>query len=270
MKPVTIITGYLGSGKTTLINEIIKTNKEYKIALIENELGEIPVDGEFIQTVEDKVYMINDCCLCCSYRSDLIETLNNISKYNEKFDYIIIETTGVADPSPIASTFFMNSDIKNKFFLNGIVSLVDTKNFLRHFYITPEIKKQISFADLVLLTKTDISSEIEINNSIEEIQKLNPLVEIVDKNKDNYLEKILNLQYSQKKYFDKLLTLEKFFFYGNSSVFELSPSKYTIKYNSAEELIEQLFITYYIPEKEHEIENNINQLFKVHLNKFTK
>lgn len=262
MKPVTIVTGYLGSGKTTIINEILKTNKTYKIAIIENELGEIPVDGEFIQTDESKIFIINDCCLCCSYRGDLIEALKNINNYNDKFDYVIIETTGVADPSPIATTFFMNSEIKNDFSLNGIVSLVDTKNVLRHLFVTPEIKKQIAFADLIILTKTDISSDTEIANTIDEIKKINPLTDIIDKNKDNYLEHILSLQSNREKYFDKLLTLEKFYFFGNSFVYDLSNGNYILNFNVDNETIEQIFITKYIPENIVNIENHVNSEFK--------
>jgi G3E family GTPase len=241
--PVTIITGYLGAGKTTLVNKIINENKTHKIAIIENEIGEIPLDGDFIATKENKIYMINDCCLCCSYRDDLVEALENIYQYKDKYDYVIIETTGIADPSPIAMTFIMNSDIKDKFSLNGIITLVDSKTLLKHIMTTPEIKKQISFADLILLTKTDLANDLELRSVIETIRKFNPLTEIKQTIKANInIQEILFLNDKKSEYFSKLLLLEQFFPFSKAYVYELEANTYQLKCETESEIVEQLYI----------------------------
>ena len=161
--PVTVLTGFLGSGKTTLLNPILSENHGKRIAVIENEYGEIGVDNDLIIGAEEEIFEMNNGCICCTVRGDLIRILSNLMKRRDRFDYIMIETTGMADPGPVAQTFFMDDEIKNTFCLDSIVTLVDAKHVVEHFDDSDEVKEQIAFADVVLLNKIDLVSSSELD-----------------------------------------------------------------------------------------------------------
>src|ERR671938_348677 len=123
--PVTVLTGFLGAGKTTLLNHILTANHGKRIAVIENEFGEVGVDQDLVINAEEEIFEMNNGCICCTVRGDLIRILGNLMKRRDRFDYVLIETTGMADPRPVAQTFFMDEDIQEDFRLDGIVTLVD-------------------------------------------------------------------------------------------------------------------------------------------------
>ena len=123
--PVTILTGFLGSGKTTLLNRILSESHGLRIAVIENEFGEIGIDQDMVINADEEVFEMNNGCICCTVRGDLIRILNNLARRRDKFDRIVLETTGLADPGPVAQTFFVDDDVRDEFNLEGIVTLVD-------------------------------------------------------------------------------------------------------------------------------------------------
>ena len=154
--PVTVLTGFLGSGKTTLLNRILSEKHGKRIAVIENEFGEVGVDSELVIGAEEELFETNNGCICCTVRGDLIRILGQLMKRRDRFDYILIETTGMADPGPVAQTFFLDDELKNQFQLDAIVTMVDAKHFEQHVDELNEPAEQVAFADLVLLNKTDL------------------------------------------------------------------------------------------------------------------
>jgi G3E family GTPase len=160
--PVTVLTGFLGSGKTTLLNKILTENHGKKIAVIENEFGEIGVDNDLVVQAEEEIFEMNNGCICCTVRGDLIRILNQLLRRKDRFDYILIETTGLADPSPVVQTFFTDDDLRDQFTLDGVVTTVDAKHVMLHLNDSPECREQIAFADVILLNKTDLVSEEEL------------------------------------------------------------------------------------------------------------
>ena len=156
--PVTVLTGFLGSGKTTLLNRILSENHGKRIAVIENEFGEIGVDNDLVIGAEEEIFEMNNGCICCTVRGDLIRILGNLMKRRDKFDHIMIETTGMADPGPVAQTFFMDDELREALNLDGVVTLVDAKHVLLHVEDSDEVKEQIAFADVILLNKVDLVS----------------------------------------------------------------------------------------------------------------
>uniref|UniRef100_A0A7S0VTF5 CobW C-terminal domain-containing protein n=1 Tax=Hemiselmis tepida TaxID=464990 RepID=A0A7S0VTF5_9CRYP len=179
--PVTILTGFLGSGKTTLLNHILKDqNHGLRFAIIENEFGEVGVDDSILQenTNEDVIEVMNGC-ICCTVRGDLVEALKRLYKKIEQFDAVIIETTGLADPAPVAQTFFVDDDIKNMYTLDGICTLVDAKHIIQHLDevkpegVENESQEQLAFADRILLNKIDlIKDDDAIADKEEALQKI--------------------------------------------------------------------------------------------------
>ena len=131
--PVTVLTGFLGAGKTTLLNHILTAQHGKRIAVIENEFGEVGVDQELVIGAEEEIFEMNNGCICCTVRGDLIRILGNLMKRKDKFDYILIETTGLADPGPVAQTFFVDDEMQGKLALDGIVTVVDAKHVWHHF-----------------------------------------------------------------------------------------------------------------------------------------
>lgn len=178
MKPITIITGYLGSGKTTLLNHILKGNHGKKIAVIENEFGEKNIDYEFVLHEKEQIYEMTNGCICCNVREDLVKTLNEIHSLESKFDSIIIETTGVADPSPVLHTLKQDKVIRDNYEIDSIICLIDAKNFLVQVDRSSEVVKQVTAANIVLVNKTDLVNEEEIKLITEKLNKLNPDIEI--------------------------------------------------------------------------------------------
>ena len=149
--PVTILTGFLGAGKTTLLNRILTEQHGLKIAVIENEFGEVGIDHELVINADEELFEMNNGCICCTVRGDLIRILGNLMKRKDKFDHILIETTGLADPGPVVQTFFVDEQIKEKLYVNGVVTLVDAKHILQHIGENDEAAEQIAFADVLLL-----------------------------------------------------------------------------------------------------------------------
>ena len=176
--PVTVVTGFLGSGKTTLLNYILTKEHGKRIAVIENEFGEIGIDNELVVGADEEIFEMSNGCICCTVRGDLIRILGNLMKRKDKFDYILIETTGMADPSPVAQTFFVDDDTKDSFDLDAIVTVVDAKHVWQHIDDSSECQEQIAFADLILLNKTDLVTPAEIDKLEQKIYSMNSLVKI--------------------------------------------------------------------------------------------
>jgi G3E family GTPase len=154
--PVTVLTGFLGAGKTTLLNRILTENHGQRIAVIENEFGEIGVDQDLVIRADEEIFEMNNGCICCTVRGDLIRILGNLMKRRDRFDRILIETTGMADPGPVAQTFFVDDDVRADLALDGIVTVVDARHVEQHIEESDEVRSQIAFADLILLNKIDL------------------------------------------------------------------------------------------------------------------
>jgi G3E family GTPase len=178
MVPVTILTGFLGSGKTTLLNRILKEDHGHRIAVIENEFGEVGVDSEIIENSDEQIVEMNNGCICCTVRGDLIKILGTLKdrrkKGELKFDRVVIETTGMADPGPVAQTFFTDEDIGNYYLLDSILTVVDAKHASRQLDEFHEAQEQVGFADRILLSKTDLVSEDEVQKLTARVKRMNP------------------------------------------------------------------------------------------------
>ncbi len=178
MIPVTILTGFLGSGKTTLLNRILKEDHGHKIAVIENEFGEIGIDNEILETSEEQIVEMNNGCICCTVRGDLIRILGTLKEKRDsgalKFDRVIIETTGMADPGPVAQTFFTDEEIGKNFLLDSILTVVDAKHATQTLDEFHEAQEQVGFADRILMSKTDLVTEEEVKALSDRIRKMNP------------------------------------------------------------------------------------------------
>ena len=171
--PVTVLTGFLGSGKTTLLNHILTAQHGKRIAVIENEYGEVGIDHELVVNADEEIFEMNNGCICCTVRGDLIRILGNLMKRRNRFDSIIIETTGLADPAPVAQTFFVDDEMKESLSLDAIVTLVDAKHVWQHIEDSEECKEQIAFADVLLLNKTDLVSDEELEKLEARIRSMN-------------------------------------------------------------------------------------------------
>jgi G3E family GTPase len=154
--PVTVLTGFLGAGKTTLVNRILSEQHGKRIAVIENEFGEVGVDHELVIGADEEIFETSNGCLCCTVRGDLIRILNQLRKRRERFDAVLIETTGLADPGPVAQTFFIDEELKEHYALDAIVTLVDARHLEQELAVSPVAREQIAFADIVLLNKIDL------------------------------------------------------------------------------------------------------------------
>lgn len=171
--PVTVLTGFLGSGKTTLLNRILTAHHGKRIAVIENEYGEIGIDNELVVNAEEEIFEMNNGCICCTVRGDLIRILGNLAKRKTKFDYVLIETTGLADPAPVAQTFFVDDEVKESFSLDAIVTMVDAKHVWQHLDTSSECQEQIAFADVLILNKIDLVSSEELERLEGKIRSMN-------------------------------------------------------------------------------------------------
>jgi G3E family GTPase len=178
MVPVTILTGFLGSGKTTLLNRILKEDHGHRIAVIENEFGETGIDSEIIEKTDEQIVEMNNGCICCTVRGDLIRILGTLKEKRDegklKFDRVVIETTGMADPGPVAQTFFTDEEIGNYYLLDSIITLVDAKHAPKQLDEFHEAQEQVGFADRILLSKTDLVSEDEAITLSKRLKKMNP------------------------------------------------------------------------------------------------
>jgi G3E family GTPase len=177
--PVTVLTGFLGSGKTTLLNRILTESHGQRIAVIENEFGEIGVDQELVIDAEEEIFEMNNGCICCTVRGDLIRILGNLIARRDKFDRIVLETTGLANPGPVAQTFFVDEGMRKEFALDGIVTLVDALHFDRQLEDSEETRTQVAFADVIVLNKTDLVSGAQLDAVERRVRSINALASIV-------------------------------------------------------------------------------------------
>ncbi len=176
--PVTILTGFLGAGKTTLMNRVLTGQHGQRIAVIENEFGEVGIDHELVINAEEEIFEMNNGCICCTVRGDLIRILGNLMKRRDRFDHILIETTGLADPGPVVQTFFVDDDMKQKLSVNAVVTLVDARHILEHLDDSDEAKEQIAFADLVLLNKCDLVAPADLDRLEARIKAMNRVARV--------------------------------------------------------------------------------------------
>ncbi len=175
--PVTVLTGYLGAGKTTLLNRILTYEHGKKVAVIVNEFGEVGIDNQLIIDADEEIFEMNNGCICCTVRGDLIRIIGNLMKRRNKFDHLVIETTGLADPAPVIQTFFVDEDMKDQIALDAVVTVVDAKHIQQH-WEADEAQEQIAFADVILLNKTDLVSPEELDELENKIKAMNGMAKI--------------------------------------------------------------------------------------------
>ena len=176
--PVTVLTGYLGAGKTTLLNRILTEEHGKKYAVIVNEFGEIGIDNDLIVGADEEVFEMNNGCICCTVRGDLIRIIEGLMKRRGKFDAILVETTGLADPAPVAQTFFVDQDVADRARLDAVVTVADAKWLVQRLGDPPEAKNQIAFADVILLNKTDLVTPDKLDAVEARIRVINPTARI--------------------------------------------------------------------------------------------
>ena len=176
--PVTVLTGYLGSGKTTLLNRILSEDHGKRYAVIVNEFGEIGIDNDLIVESDEEIYEMNNGCVCCTVRGDLIRVVEGLMRRPGRFDAIVVETTGLADPAPVAQTFFMDEDVRSKTKLDAVVALVDAKHLPLRLKDSSEAEDQIAFADVVVLNKTDLVTDAELRDVEAAVRAINPSARI--------------------------------------------------------------------------------------------
>src|SRR5436190_5058919 len=172
--PVTVLTGYLGAGKTTLLNRILSEPHGQKYAVIVNEFGEIGIDNDLVVGADEEIFEMNNGCICCTVRGDLVRIIDGLMRRKGKFDAIIVETTGLADPAPVAQTFFIDQDVGRKAKLDAVVTVADAKWLQDRLKDAPEAKNQIAFADVILLNKTDLVASEELSDVEARIRGINP------------------------------------------------------------------------------------------------
>jgi G3E family GTPase len=176
--PVTVLTGYLGAGKTTLLNRILSEDHGRKYAVIVNEFGEIGIDNELILNADEELFEMNNGCICCTIRGDLIRTVHGLLAKGGDFDAIVVETTGLADPGPVAQTFFVDGYLRSKTALDSVTTVVDAKHVGLRLADSREAAEQIAFADQIVLNKTDLVSDDELKSVEARLRRLNPLAPI--------------------------------------------------------------------------------------------
>jgi G3E family GTPase len=229
--PVTVLTGFLGSGKTTLLNRILTEQHGKRIAVIENEFGEVGVDQELVIGAEEEIFEMNNGCICCTVRGDLIRILGNLMKRKDRFDYILIETTGLADPGPVAQTFFMDDEIASQLRLDAVVTVVDAHHILLHLDDTPEAQEQIAFADVILLNKVDLVDAEAVLALEARIRRMNSVASLIRTvGADAPIEAILDVRGFQLERAleldDRFLELEYPFEWA--AVYALAPGAYVL------------------------------------------
>jgi G3E family GTPase len=175
--PVTLLTGYLGAGKTTLLNRILTHEHGKKVAVIVNEFGEVGIDNQLVIDADEEIFEMNNGCICCTVRGDLIRIIGNLMKRRDRFDHLVIETTGLADPAPVIQTFFMDEDVQAQTNLDSVVTVVDAKHVHQH-WEAEEVQEQIAFADVVLLNKTDLVTSEVLDALEQQIRGMNALAKI--------------------------------------------------------------------------------------------
>ena len=176
--PVTVLTGYLGAGKTTLLNRILSEQHGKRYAVIVNEFGEIGIDNDLVVGADEEVFEMNNGCICCTVRGDLIRILEGLMKRRGRFDAVIVETTGLADPAPVAQTFFVDQDVQEAARLDAVVTVVDAKWLSDRLKDAPEAKNQIAFADVIVLNKTDLVDAAQLREVEARIRAINPYAKL--------------------------------------------------------------------------------------------
>ncbi|WP_029558036.1 GTP-binding protein [Xanthobacter sp. 91] len=191
--PVTVLTGYLGAGKTTLLNRILSQPHGKKFAVIVNEFGEIGIDNDLVVGADEEVFEMNNGCICCTVRGDLIRIIDGLLRRKGGFDGIIVETTGLADPAPVAQTFFVDEEVQAKTKLDAVVTVADAKWLSDRLKDAPEAKNQVAFADVILLNKTDLVTGAELDAVEARIRGINPYAKLYRTQKSEIdIAKVLN------------------------------------------------------------------------------
>ena len=191
--PVTVLTGYLGAGKTTLLNRILTGAHGKRYAVIVNEFGEIGIDNDLIVESDEEIYEMNNGCVCCTVRGDLVRVLQGLMRRPGRFDAIIVETTGLADPAPVAQTFFMDDDVRAKTHLDAVVALADARHLPQRLVDSKEAAVQLGFADVVVINKTDLVDEAALEKLKRTIHAINPTARILTAERSNVaLEEVLD------------------------------------------------------------------------------
>jgi G3E family GTPase len=175
--PVTVLTGYLGAGKTTLLNRILTHEHGKKVAVIVNEFGEVGIDNQLIINADEEIFEMNNGCICCTVRGDLIRIIGNLMRRRDKFDHLVIETTGLADPAPVIQTFFIDEEVQSQSFLDAVVTVVDAKHIWQH-WDADEAQEQIAFADVILLNKVDLVDAEMLDKLERRIRSMNAMTKI--------------------------------------------------------------------------------------------
>jgi G3E family GTPase len=191
---VTVLTGYLGAGKTTLLNRILTYEHGKKVAVIINEFGEVGIDNQLVINTDEEIFEMNNGCICCTVRGDLIRIIGNLMRRRDQFDHLVIETTGLADPAPVIQTFFMDEDVQSLSHLDAVVTVVDAKHIWQH-WDADEAQEQIAFADVILLNKVDLVSSEELNELENRIRSMNAMAKVYQtRDAQVEMESILGVQ----------------------------------------------------------------------------
>jgi G3E family GTPase len=192
--PVTVLTGFLGAGKTTLLNRILTEQHGRRIAVIENEFGEVGVDNQLVIQADEEIFALNNGCLCCTVRGDLLRILGRLLKRKDRLDGVLLETTGLADPGPVAQTFFTDPEIRDAYRLDGIVTVVDARYAAQHLDDGKEAKEQVAFADVLLLNKTDLAGASDLDRLEARLHRMNTAARIHrTRNCDISIDRVLNV-----------------------------------------------------------------------------
>jgi G3E family GTPase len=193
--PVTVLTGYLGAGKTTLLNRILTEEHGKRYAVIVNEFGEIGIDNQLVVGADEEIFEMNNGCICCTVRGDLIRIIGGLMKRSGKFDAIVIETTGLADPAPVAQTFFVDDEVKRRCSLDSVVTVVDAYHLLDRLEDSHEAEDQVAFADVILLNKCDLVTPEKLAEVESRIRRINRFAKIHRTTKcDIGLDSVIGLQ----------------------------------------------------------------------------
>ena len=176
--PVTVLTGYLGSGKTTLLNRILTHEHGKKVAVIVNEFGDVGIDNQLVIEADEEIFEMNNGCICCTVRGDLIRIIGNLMKRHDRFDHLVIETTGLADPAPVIQTFFVDGDLRDQLKLDAVVTLVDLRHVEQH-WDCEEVQEQLAFADVLLLNKIDLVDADACLAIQQRTRAINPLARVI-------------------------------------------------------------------------------------------
>ena len=229
--PVTILTGYLGSGKTTLLNKILSEEHGKRIAVIENEYGEVGIDQGLVINADEEVFEMSNGCICCTVRGDLIRVLGNLMKRRDKFDYVLVETTGLADPGPVAQTFFMDDEIRAEFTLDGIVTLIDAAHIDQQLERSNESSEQVAFADVLILNKSDLVQEDSLIKLESRLRDMNTMARVVRSTQaDVPVDTVLNLSaFDLDQVLERRPTfLEPEYPFEWTGVYQLDPGRYAM------------------------------------------